>query len=55
MLLVFLKETGFNQLEKSAVHCSAVSHIVEVPSSTDNVDGTVTKNMLEIQQKPDHL
>ena len=42
---------GFNQHEKSAVHCSAVNRFVQVPSSTDDIVGTVTKNLLEIQQK----
>ena len=42
---------GFTQHEKSAVHRSAVIHFVEVPSSTDDIVGTVTKNLLEIQQK----
>ena len=42
---------GFNQHEKSAVHRSAVNRFVEVPSSTDDIVGTVTKNLLEIQQK----
>ena len=40
---------GFNQHEKSSVHRSAVSRFVEV--STDDIVGTVTKNLLEIQQK----
>ena len=42
---------GFNQHEKSAVHRSAVNRFVEVPSSTDDIVGTVTKNPLKIQQK----
>ena len=42
---------GFNKHEKSAVHHSAVNRFVEVPSSTDDIVGTVTKNLLEIQQK----
>ena len=42
---------GFNQHEKSAVHRSAVNRFVEVPSSTNDIVGTVTKNLLEIQQK----
>ena len=42
---------GFNQHEKSSVHRSAVSRFAEVPSSTDDIVGTVTKNLLEIQQK----
>ena len=29
----------------------AVNRFVEVPSSTDDIVGTVTKNLLEIQQK----
>ena len=37
--------------EKSAVHRSAVNRFVEVPSSTGDIVGTVTKNLLEIQQK----
>ena len=41
----------FNQHEKSVVHRSAVNCFVEVPSSTDDIVGTVTKNLLEIQQK----
>ena len=45
------QKKGFNQHEKSAVHCSAVNHFVEVPSSTDGIAGTVTKNLLEIQPK----
>ena len=36
---------GFDQLENSAVHCSAVSRFVEVTSSTDDSVGTVTKNL----------
>ena len=39
---------GFTQHEKSAVHRSAVIHFVEVPSSTDDIVGTVTKNLLVI-------
>ena len=46
---------GFNQHEKSAVHRSAVNRFVEVPSSTDNIVGTVTKDLLEIQHKPFQL
>ena len=42
---------GFNQHEKSAVHYFAVNRFVEVPSSTDDIVGSVTKNLLEIQQK----
>ena len=42
---------GFNQHEKSSVHRSAVSRFAEVPSSTDDIVGSVTKNLLEIQQK----
>ena len=42
---------GFNQHEKSAVHHSAVNRFVEVPSSTDDIVGTMTKNLLEIQKK----
>ena len=42
---------GFNQHEKSAVHRSAVNRFAEVPSSTDDIVATVTKNLLEIQQK----
>ena len=42
---------GFNQHEKSAVHHSAVNRFVEVPSSTDDILGTMTKNLLEIQKK----
>ena len=42
---------GFNQHEKSVVHCSAVNRFVEVSSSTGDTVGTVTKNLLEIQQK----
>ena len=42
---------GFNQHEKSKVHRSAVDLFVEVPISTDDIVGTVTKNLLEIQQK----
>ena len=37
--------------EKSAVHRSAVNRFVEVPSSTDDIAKTVTKNPLELQQK----
>ena len=44
-------QKGFNQDEKSAVHRSAVNGILEVPGSTDNIVGTVIKNLLEIQQK----
>ena len=42
---------GFNQHEKSEVHCSAVNRFVEKPISTDDIVGTVTKNLLEIWQK----
>ena len=42
---------GFNQREKSGVHRSAFSRFVEASSSTDDIVGTVTKNLLEIQQK----
>ena len=42
---------GFNQHEKSAVQYSAVNRFVEVPSSNDDIVGSVTKNLLEIQQK----
>ena len=42
---------GFDQHENSAVYCSAVSRFVEVISSTDDIVGTVTKNLLEIQEK----
>ena len=45
------KKKGFNQHEKSAVHCSAVNRFVQVPSSTDDIVGTVTKNLLEKKQK----
>ena len=41
---------GFNRHEKSAVHRSAVDRFIEVPSSTNDIVGTVTKNLLEIQQ-----
>ena len=34
---------GFDQHEKSAVHRSAVSRFVEVPNSTDDIVGAVTK------------
>ena len=44
-------QKGFNQHEKSAFYCSGVNLFVEVSSSTDNIVGTVTKNLLEIQQK----
>ena len=44
-------KNGFNQHEKSAVHNSAVNRVVEVPSPTDDIVGTVTKNLPEIQQK----
>ena len=46
---------GVNQHEKSAVHRSAVNRFVEAPRSTDDIAGTVTKNLLEIQQKAYHL
>ena len=46
-----LIKKGFNQHEKSAVHRSSVNRFAEVPSSTDDIVGTVTKNLLEIQQK----
>ena len=42
---------GFNQFEKSKVHRSPFNHFVEVPSSTGDIVGTVTKNLLEVQQK----
>ena len=42
---------GFNQHVKSAVHRSVVNRFVEVPSSTDDIVGIVTKHLLEIQQK----
>ena len=42
---------GFNQHEKSVVHLSAVNRFKEVPGSTDDIVGIVTKNPLEIQQK----
>ena len=42
---------GLNQHEKSAVHRSAVNRFTEVPSSTDDIVGTVRKNLLEIQQR----
>ena len=42
---------GFNQHEKSAFYCSAVNRFVEVSSSTDYIIGTVTKKLLEMQQK----
>ena len=41
----------FNQPEKSVVHRSEVNRFVKVPSSTDDIVGTVTKNLLDIQQK----
>ena len=41
----------FNQREKSVVHRCEVNRFVKVPSSTDDIVGTVTKNLLEIQQK----
>ena len=44
-------KNGFSQHEKSAVHRSAVNRFVEVPSSTDDIAKTVTKNPLELQQK----
>ena len=46
-----LIKKGFNQHEKSAVHRSAVNRFAEVPSPTDDIVGTVTKNLLEIQLK----
>ena len=46
-----LIKKGFNQHEKSEVHRSAVNRFAELPSSTDDIVGTVTKNLLEIQQK----
>ena len=42
---------GFNQHEKSAFYCSAANRFVEVSSSTDYIVGTVTKKLLEMQQK----
>ena len=42
---------GFDQHEISAVHRSTVNRFAEVPSSTDDIAGTVTKNLLKIQQK----
>ena len=42
---------GLNQHEKSAIHRSEVKRFVEVSSSTDDIVRTVTKNLLEIQQK----
>ena len=46
---------GFNQHEKSVVHRSAVNSFIDVSSSTDDIVGTVTKNLLEIQQKKSAL
>ena len=46
-----LIKKGFNQHKKSEVHRSAVNRFAELPSSTDDIVGTVTKNLLEIQQK----
>ena len=59
LLLSLFTQTGrmqktqksFNQHEKSAVQRSAVNRFVEVPSSTGDIIGTVTKSLLEIQQK----
>ena len=58
LLLSLVTQTGRMQLthkkacqEKLVVHRSAVNRFVEVPSSTDDIVGTVTKNLLEIQQK----
>ena len=42
---------GFNQHEKSAVHRSAVNRFVEVPSSTDDIVGTVTKSLRNTTKK----
>ena len=36
---------GFNQHAKSAVHRSVVNRFVEVPSSTDDIVGTVTTSV----------
>ena len=38
-----LIKKGFNQHEKSEVHRSAVNRFAELPSSTDDIVGTVTK------------
>ena len=58
LLLSLVTQTGRMQQthkkachEKSAVHRSAVNRFVEVPSSTDDIAKTVTKNPLELQQK----
>ena len=58
LLLSLVTQTGRMQLthkkacqEKLVVHRSAVNRFVEVPSSTDDIVGTVTKNLLEIHQK----
>ena len=40
-------KSGFNQREKLVVHHSVVNRFVEVSSSTDDIVGTVTKNLLE--------
>ena len=40
-------KSGFNQHEKLVVHHSVVNRFVEVSSSTDDIVGTVTKNLLE--------
>ena len=36
--------------KKSAAHRSVVNRFVELPSSTDDIVETVTKNLLEIQK-----
>ena len=51
MVLIKTHKKSFNQHEKSVVHLSAVNRFKEVPGSTDNIVGIVTKNPLEIQQK----
>ena len=45
------QKKGFNQHEKSGVHRSVVNRFVDVPSSTDDIFGTVTKDLLQIQKK----
>ena len=42
---------GINQHDMSVVHHSAVNRFVQVPSSTDDIVGTVTKKLLKTQQK----
>ena len=59
-LLILVTQTGRMQptQKKASINMKsqqfivpAVNRFVEVPSSTDDIVGAVTKNLLEIQQK----